>query len=263
MPSPAVALAGGSLVSGVLGARSASRAASAQAQAADSANRTQRYMFDRSVQLTEPQRRAGNNALAVLQAESGIGGPVVFGDAGRRNTIVEADGRFNVQNDLGDVWQSFDSYGAARDFMEQNATRFEATPGFRYGLDQAQEAINRQAAARGMRYGGATLNALATDAQGRQNQEYGNYINRLQSLAGGGQTATQQQIGAGQNFANAFGQNALAAGQARASGYMGQNNAFQGMMGNFANIYGMASSGMFGGGSNMFANNPLSVGGLR
>ncbi|MBY6005373.1 hypothetical protein KUV62_15720 [Salipiger bermudensis] len=123
---------------------------------------------------------------------------------------------------------------------------FQETPGFQYALDQSQEAINRNAAARGMRLSGATLNALATDAQGRQNQEYNNWLNRIAGLAGQGQSSASQTAAYGTNYANQAGQNMMAAGQARASGYQGVNNALQGTFNNLGTIYGMSRAGYFG-----------------
>lgn len=123
---------------------------------------------------------------------------------------------------------------------------FEASPGYQFRLDQGNQAIERMAAARGMRLSGATLKAADNYNQGMASNEYGNYLNQLSSLAGRGQIATQADTSAGQNYANAFGQNTMAAGQAQASGYAGVNNAFQGTMNNMFSGAGMAQSGMFG-----------------
>jgi hypothetical protein len=92
-----------------------------------------------------------------------------------------------------------------------------------------------------------------------QEQAYGNAFNRfqtertntlapLQSLAGVGQSATQQAQQASQNYAagttaslgnygNAAASNAIGAGNARASGYMGAANATSNALGQGLNFY--------------------------
>ena len=73
-------------------------------------------------------------------------------------------------------------------------------------------------------------------------QEYTNAFNRyqaerqarlgpLQSLAGVGQTATQQIGQAGQNYASNAGEAMMSGAAARASGYMGQANALSSALG--------------------------------
>ncbi len=194
----------GSVFSGVLGASSANKAAKAQTQAADQANETQRYIFDKSVALTEPQRQIGNNALAAMASQ----------------------------------------YGLAQ--APEGFTGFQADPGYQFRLDQGNQAIDRASSARGMRMGGATLKAASDYNQGMASQEYGNYFSRLAGLAGVGQQATSQQISAGQTYGANVGNNLLTAGQARASGYAGVNDAAQGTINNLFSIYGMNRAGYFG-----------------
>lgn len=64
MPWIALAVGGSAL----LGARASSKAASTQASAADRATDLQREMFNKQVELQEPWRQAGVNALAKLQS---------------------------------------------------------------------------------------------------------------------------------------------------------------------------------------------------
>lgn len=124
---------------------------------------------------------------------------------------------------------------------------FQETPGYAYAMEQDQRGLERMAAARGMRLSGATLNEAGRRAQGRANQEYGTYLNRLSGLSGTGQTATNAGAQFGASTAGNIGNALMAGGQARASGYAGQNQAFQGTMDNMFNIYAMNQAGMFGG----------------
>ncbi|WP_152612536.1 hypothetical protein [Leisingera sp. ANG-M7] len=281
---PVGALIGGSLIGGVASASSASKAAKAQTAAADQANQTQRYIFDRSVELTEPQRKQGLNALSALSYELGLadrpeskdyqiaevftpGTPAQPGNALQPNH----DGLFfnpytkswsrNRPPSIGGMAatpdtttymvgdRSFDSRGAAQDWIDENQgfdyRGFQETPGFQFNLDQGNKAIERMAAARGLRLSGGTLKAGADYASGLASNEYGNYLNRLAGMAGVGQTATNQQIGAGQNYAGAVSQNALAAGNARASGYMNQANALNSTIGDISGIYTLGKMGVF------------------
>lgn len=64
MPWMALAIGGSAL----LGARASSKAASTQAAAADRATELQERMFNKQVELQEPWRQAGVNALAKLQS---------------------------------------------------------------------------------------------------------------------------------------------------------------------------------------------------
>jgi hypothetical protein len=152
--------------------------------------------------------------------------------------------------------QSYDTMDAAQQAANALAgyeyQGFQETPGFQYGLDRSAQAINNNAAARGMRLSGATLNALATDAQGRQRQEYGTWLDRLGGLSTTGQNAASQTAAAGTNYATAYqtganiiGNALMAGGDARASGYLGQANALNNTLGNLASIYGMQKAGYF------------------
>lgn len=109
-------------------------------------------------------------------------------------------------------------------------------PGYRFRVSEGEKGIQRAASARGGLYSGATLKALARFNQDTASQEYGNSWNRLASIAGLGQTATNQMGQAGQNaygtIANAgmnssnnIGNNMMGAANARASGYVGAANA--------------------------------------
>jgi hypothetical protein len=109
-------------------------------------------------------------------------------------------------------------------------------PGYQFRVSEGEKGIQRAASGRSGLYSGATLKALARFNQDTASNEYGASWNRLASLAGLGQTATNQIGQAGQSAygtianagANASGnisQNLIGAGNARASGYVGTANA--------------------------------------
>jgi len=195
----AAAVVGSSLI----GASSSRSAANAQAAAADRASEAQREIFERQVELSKPYREAGELAL----------------------------------NKLIPLATEYTPFG-----MEQ----FQADPGYGFRLSEGQKALERSAAARGSLLSGGTGKALTRYGQEMGSQEYQNAFNRyqaerqarlnpLQSLAGVGQTASQQLAGQagqfGSNMAEAIG----AGGQARASGYMGTANAIGGGLNQYLN----------------------------
>lgn len=233
MPNPVAAIAGGSVVSGLLGASAAKSGAKAQAQASDRAaeaqliaaretNALQERMYNDTVARNEPARQIGLNALTQL---SGMTAPT-------------------------------------------RPTGFQTSPGYQFQLQEGNDAIRRAASAGGMRLSGAALKDQAQFTTGLAAQDYGNWwnretglddtrFNRIASIAGVGQTANRALDAAGSGFAGAVGAtntgtaanvgNALmAGGQARASGYAGQAQAFQNTLGGLGNVAGLAYGGYFG-----------------
>lgn len=133
--------------------------------------------------------------------------------------------------------------------------QFEQDPGYTFRLNEGMKALQNSAAARGGLLSGNTLRGISDYGQASASQEYQNAfnryntqrtsnLNRLQSLAGVGQTAVGQTQQAGQNYMSGAGNmmtggaNALAGGvrgsaDARASSYMGAGNALIGAIGNY------------------------------
>jgi hypothetical protein len=196
------AILAGTIGGALLGGSAAKSAASTQASAANRAADLQQQQFERQVELQAPWRQAGINALGKLEAAS--------------------------------------------DYTPFGMSQFQADPGYAFRLAEGQKALDRQAAARGGLISGGALKAAARYGQEMGSQEYTNAFNRyqternarlnpLQSLAGVGQTATNQLGAAGQNYANAAGQAIGAGAQAAASGYIGQANAASQGFGQYLN----------------------------
>lgn len=211
---PAVIAAGvgaaASVGGGLIARSGAKKAARAQERAAQSAERTQREMFERQIELQEPFRQAGITAQQQIMQLLGIGG-----DA------------------------SAEGYGSlARPFGEQD---FQQDPGYAFRQAEGMKALERSAAARGSLLSGATMKGIQRFGQDLASQEYQNAFNRyqieraarlnpLQSLMGSGQSAANVMTGAAGQAAQNIGQMQLGAGQARASGYVGQANALAGAL---------------------------------
>lgn len=134
---------------------------------------------------------------------------------------------------------------------------FEADPGYQFRIDQGNRGLEASASATGGVLSGGTLKALARYNQDAASQEYqnaygrfqtdqNNRFNRLASIAGVGQTATNTGIAAGQSnqAAQAAGtsqiaNNTLSAGNARASQYVATGNAIGGLAGNVGQYYAL------------------------
>lgn len=123
-------------------------------------------------------------------------------------------------------------------------------PGYQFGLSEGNRGLTNSAAARGGLLSGAALKASTRYAQdyasSKFNESFGRALqtdtankNRLQSLAGIGQTAVGQnnsmgmQLGSNlaqgaMNLGQQMGQNAIGVGNARASSYLAQGNALTG-----------------------------------
>lgn len=128
--------------------------------------------------------------------------------------------------------------------LQKNAlAMFQTDPGYLFRLQEGEKAILRNRAASGGAQSGATLKALERYAQDYASGEYMNYYNRLASLAGRGQVANQNNQQIGQAAANSIGGNILSAGQARATGYINQGNAWAGGLNQLGKIGGYWSGG--------------------
>ena len=281
MPDPGTAIGG---VTGLLGARSASKAADAQSAAAQAQIDLQREIYQKTSRKFQPYYQAGNNALAAYMYEMGLGAaPTVggtpltiqkitqgeqgggWGDdsilSNRQKSMIEG---YFAQNGVdlnagpngGDTFRvggkTFDTMAEARKYATENARGaseyqgFTATPGYQFRVDEGNNAINAMAGARGGLVSGATMQALQERGQNLATEEYGNYMNRLSGLTGMGMSAAGNQASAGANYASGA-SNALAnQGNAQAAGYIGQRNALMGGINTGLNIYGYMQ-GMNGG----------------
>ena len=222
----AAAILGSAVIGGAVASRGASKAARAQQQAADQAAQVQRETFERQVELQEPFRQAGMASQNELMRMLGIGGEP--GTPG------------------------YGSIGAPF-----TAEQMQADPGYAFRLAEGEKALERMQAARGQLLGGGAVRAGVRYGQEMGSQEYMNAFNRAQALMGtrlgalgslyGGGLATAQQVAgqAGQMGTN-VGNLMMGAGQARASGYLGQSNALAQALGQAATGYGLYRGGYFG-----------------
>lgn len=190
--------------SALIGANASSRASRAQERAAREGAASQERMFNRQVELQEPFRQVGVNALPELVEAA-------------RYTPFDYD---TYQNDPGvgfrfrEGLKALQASKAAGGMLRSGNTLRGITQfGQELGSQEYTNAFNRYQAERAAR------------------------LNPLQSLAGMGQSTAAtsgQQAGAyGESMANSAAQ----MGNIRASGYVGQANALTGALGQGLNYY--------------------------
>lgn len=271
-------ITGAILGSAAIGAVGSSRAASAQADAAEGMQDVQRYIFDQQTELTAPWRGAGENALAALQYEFGLGPRPNFGtnlEIEEKTRSIPGTGEpqiyrgqpFGITNPafgsesyeqsvsnsgpapqtesyymVGD--RQFDTRGAAQQYIDSQGTPyagFKETPSYDFRRQQGLDAIDASAASRGNLFSGATLQSAMGFNDNLASQEYQNYLAGLGGVAGYGQTGLGMQAQAGQNYATGM-SNALAAqGNAQSAGAIGMTNALQGGLNNWIGYQTMQS----------------------
>lgn len=199
-PSAGAAIGGslGGAIEGNSSARAAQRAAQTTAAATQSSIDLDRQMYEENVARQQPWLQAGQLALNRL--------------------IPDAT--------------SYTPFG-----MNQ----FQTDPGYAFRMSEGMKGIERSAAARGGLLSGSTLKGIQQFGQDMGSQEYMNAFNRyqternarlapLQSLAGVGQT-TSQQLGAsganyGQNVGNALLNQAYTTGNAGIAAASARNSAY-------------------------------------
>jgi hypothetical protein len=208
----AAAIAGTALVGAAVSSNAAGKAADAQINAANAASATQQRMYDQTRADQAPWRAAGGQAVNALSQYYGLGG--------------------------------IDGKGGSPDYQQI----LENLPGYQFQRDQGNKAVQQNLAARGLLNSGAAGKALQQYGQGLA-QNYGQqYAGGLQSLAGLGQNSVQATGQAGANAANQIGSNQIYAGNAQASGYANQANAWQSGLSGISGAFGMYQGGGGGGG---------------
>lgn len=200
----AVAVGGGAilgLAGGVMGADASRSAANTQADATRNATAVENQQFNQTQTNLAPWLQSGQTSLAELSQQ--------FGGAGSPGNTP-----FGLQ-------------------------QFQASPAYKFNLDQGMQAINKGANARGNFYAPQTLQDLSKFAQGTASNEFqnafsnyntqnNNLFTRLQNLSGSGQNAAAQLGGFGAGVAGQVGSNMIGAGNAQAAGIVGQANAIGG-----------------------------------
>jgi hypothetical protein len=114
---------------------------------------------------------------------------------------------------------------------------FFASPDYTFRRDEGMRGLERSAAARGGAFSGNAIRGLTDFNSNLAAGEYGSYFNRLASIAGIGQSASnngsQLAMSNGASVSNLLNQQ----GQDRASGIMNTANNVMGSINNGLNLY--------------------------
>lgn len=201
MPWAVAAAVGGALIS----ADASGDAAETQADASRDASASQERIFNRQVELQEPWREAGIDALGQLTSGLGPGGQF-----SRGFTFTQDDPGYQFR--LSQGRDALESSAAARGLNLSGAT-------LKALVDYGQQAGSQEY--------GASYN--------RWNNDVTNRFNRLASVAGIGQTATRDVSQAAGNFGNSLAELSLQGANARAAGQVGTANAITGGLSTLGN----------------------------
>jgi hypothetical protein len=227
----ALASGAGSVVSGVVAANAAEKAAQIQADAATKAAQIQQEMFNTINAQGAPYRAQGYNAL------NQIGGMLPG-----QYTQYDATGKpIGQATGTGYLTQQYGPEQFQKDI----------DPGYAFRLQQGQMANQRAANLAGGLIGGNAMRGMQDYTQGMASQEFGNAFNRFQTqrgniyntlagIAGIGQTAQGQANQMAQTNATAQGQLNVGAAAAQAAGQIGQAAGYGGAATGAANAYLLA-----------------------
>ena len=301
--------AAGGVTSGVLGYEGAKNAANTQATAAEKNAAIQGQLGQESLTAEEQQNQqnqanlqpwlqSGTNANATLQYLLGMGGqnPEQGGtttSAGQNLTIPGVNGSVSIPGvtttkgtaatNLGAYGSLMQGYGGGQ-FNAPTAEQARLTPGYQFGLQQGEGALQAGAAARGDLLTGGTQTALNQYGQNYADTNYNNVYNqalqtyntnynawanqqaseynKLAGMSGLGQTTAGQLNSEGlqstgqiANTLNStgqqIGQQNTNAAAATASGYVGGANALSGGLTSGSNslMQMMMMKSLLGGGS--------------
>ncbi len=111
------------------------------------------------------------------------------------------------------------------------------SPGYQFRFGEGQRAVEGSAASRGMLMSGGTLKDLIRFGQGTAADDFNDQFNRTASVAAGGQQANTALGSLGASASRDIATLYNKQGEARASGYAGQNAALQGTLGNLWTIF--------------------------
>lgn len=197
-----------------------------------------------------------------------VGGAVIGGVATNRAANKQAEGTDKALNEQArqfDITQANQApyleagKKALSQFAAENDTPLDTSTiqmdlGYQFGLQQGQQAIDRQTAAAGGRISGAALKAAAqygtnyattgySAAYGRAKQTRDDRLARLASLANIGQISTNNMSSVGQQNASANSALMVAAGNNAGAATMAQGNIWGNAGNQLAALYGRRASG--------------------
>lgn len=236
-----VAIAGGTIVSGLLGGNASRSAAAQQAAAANQAAQLQ-------YKATEDSLAQQKNFFDINQANQQPYMQAGAGAMGNLSDLLGTSGRTGAAN-----------YGSLNKPFDNSALALTLDPSYKFQLGQGMQALQASDLSKGTLMSGQGAKDIANYSQGLASTNYqnafqnymtqqNNTYNRLAGVSGLGQNAAagvgNAGIQTGANMANTamtgsnmVGNNIMSAGAANAAGTMGQANAYSNAIGSGVNNY--------------------------
>lgn len=199
---------------------------------------------------------AGGAIIGSMNSASGAENAAKTQEQAAANATAEQQREFNIQQQnlapyLASGQAGLNQLNAQLPSLTKAFTPqdLENYPGYQFQLQQGNLALQNQNASRGLLHSGATLKDMVNYNQGLASTTYNNAFNQYQtqqtntfnklaSVAGIGQAATQQANAAAQNLGNNVSSNMIGAGNAAAAGQIGSANAWSNGIGSAAGNIG-------------------------
>jgi hypothetical protein len=143
---------------------------------------------------------AGSTAYAANQAKKGAQGAA--NATTRAQEQARSANQANMQPYLDTGTNALNQLASLN---SGNYSSFKESPDYQWTQQQGLQGLDRSAAARGSLYSGGQQADVLNYSQGLASQQYNNYYNKIQNLAGMGQSAANALSGVNTNYANAVG----------------------------------------------------------
>lgn len=252
----AAAVVGSAAIGASAQSKAAKKAANATVAAADQATALSAATYNDQRNLTTPAIAAGaqararqmhmqgipkadiirylqSTASAIASPTVGQVGPNGGMGANNRNGFLNAEGQYEQPGGPVIDAQPGEDYSWLDQSYEANS------PGYQWRKDEGQKALERSAAARGGLFSGGTGRELERYGSEFAKDEFAADFSRFGQIAGDGTDAANTTVNVAGQFGNAASQNAIRAGDARASGYVNQGNIWGNLAGQVGGAIGM------------------------
>jgi len=242
MPIGAIIGAGASLLGGFMSSDSAGDAADAQAAAAAEAARVQKEMYDQSRTDMMPYMGRGYQGLDLYAMNLGIMPPGSrytaegFSYVNPDGSVVGPEnppqGYFPTHESVGGTGALAGMSQGGSQFMgdDQRYGHFFSSPAYSQTYNAGLDQIDQSSAMKGMNLSGNQAGAAANYGAGNASQRWNDYMNQLAQLSNVGGTSANSMTELGSKMGTNLANQALYAGDARASGYAGQGSAWANTM---------------------------------
>lgn len=156
------------------------------------------------------------------------------------DAIAEQRRQFDTTQANMQPWLTAGSNALTRqqDVLDGNYTGFMQSPDYLAALDAGTKQLDYGATARGNLWGGGADADRIQFGQNLATQNLNNYWSKLSGMSSAGQQTANQLSAFGQQTANNIGNAMTGAGNARASAYQQQGNAFNDLVNSGISLYG-------------------------